>query len=218
MSKMPIAQQQGSGRQRGFSLVTAIFLLVVLAGLAGAIMNIFTAQQRSSGLDLVGVRAYQAARAGIEWGLYQQLRNNSCAGATAVAMPAGSTLSGFTVTVTCTWRQDNVAGALGTTRTGVATTLVAGSATLAGIDTTAAMVEGMRVYGAGIAPGTVIVRIDSANQVTVSTPALASGSAIALTYYSPLDQWDVTAIACNKPVCGASNDADYVQRQMQVRF
>jgi MSHA biogenesis protein MshP len=94
-------------RSAGAGLVTAIFLIVVLAGLAVAMVSIFSTQQASSSLDLQGARAYQAARAGIEWGLFQQLRNQRCAaadgsaGVTSFALPATSSLSGFVVTVRC---------------------------------------------------------------------------------------------------------------------
>lgn len=91
--------------QKGFSLVTAIFLLVVLGGLGAVMMTFFTAQQQSSALDVLGSRAYQAARTGVEWGAYQVLRTaGGCAAATQV-LPAATfagTLSGFTVTVACT--------------------------------------------------------------------------------------------------------------------
>jgi len=86
--------------QQGLSLVTAIFLLVVLASLGAVMMTFFTAQEQSSTLDILGSRAYQAARAGIEWGAYQVLQNGgACAASTVV--PLAGTLSGFTVTVTC---------------------------------------------------------------------------------------------------------------------
>ncbi len=84
---------------RGFSLVSAIFLLIVLAALGGAIAHIASIQHTESALDVQGARAYQAARAGIEWGLFQQLRNNVCNGASFV--PSAPTLKAFTVTVTC---------------------------------------------------------------------------------------------------------------------
>jgi MSHA biogenesis protein MshP len=96
-------------RQRGLSLVTAIFLLVVLAGLAAVIVNVTTQQQTSSALDVQGTRAYLAARAGVEWGLHRQLISGALCSATSgasttnsFALPAGSTLSQFTVTVVCT--------------------------------------------------------------------------------------------------------------------
>ena len=85
---------------RGFAIVSAIFILVVLAALGAFILSVSSSQQIGSALDLQGVRAYQAARAGIEWGLFRQLRAASCAGS-ANFVPAATTLSGFTVTVTC---------------------------------------------------------------------------------------------------------------------
>lgn len=85
--------------QRGFALVTAIFLLVVLATLGAAMLTFSSAQHVGSALDVQGARAYQAARAGIEWGAYQALRNSSCAGSTTVAL-AGE-LTGFTLVVEC---------------------------------------------------------------------------------------------------------------------
>ena len=56
--------------QTGFSLLTAIFLLVVLAGLGGVMVTFFGVQQQSSTLDVMGSRAYQASRAGIEWAAF----------------------------------------------------------------------------------------------------------------------------------------------------
>jgi MSHA biogenesis protein MshP len=88
-------------RSTGIGLVTAIFLLVVLAALGVAMVTVFTSQQQAASLDAQGARAYQAARAGVEWGLFQQMRNGSCAGSTTFALPAASVLAGFTVTVTC---------------------------------------------------------------------------------------------------------------------
>lgn len=87
---------------RGFSIVTAIFLLVVLSALGVALLSISTMQHAESALDVQGARAYQAARAGMEWGLYQQRVNNSCAASSIFALPATGALSGFSVTVRCT--------------------------------------------------------------------------------------------------------------------
>ena len=89
-------------RQAGVGLVTAIFLLVVIAGLAAAMVTIFTAQQAGSALDVQGARAYQAARAGIEWGLFRQKNGAACGVGNSFALPAASELGTFTVTVTCT--------------------------------------------------------------------------------------------------------------------
>lgn len=95
--------------QRGFSLVSAIFLLVVIAALGTFAVTLSTTQQRSAALDVLGSRAYQAARAGIEWGAFQALRNGSCA-ATQPLAALPNTLSGFTVTVLCTQTSYNEAG------------------------------------------------------------------------------------------------------------
>lgn len=114
-----LQQLGGLRRSAGVSIVTAIFLLVVLSGLAAAIVTVTTAQQSSSALDVLGTRAYQAARAGVEYGLFRELQGGSaCAGAVSFNPPA-QTLTGFTVTVQCT--QTGVTGAAGTVREIVAT-------------------------------------------------------------------------------------------------
>jgi MSHA biogenesis protein MshP len=96
-------------KQRGFSLVSAIFLLVVIAALGTFAVTLFTTQQQSAAMDVLGSRAYQAARAGIEWGEYQAIINNG-AGINCAALPAitangpiamANTLQNFTVTVNC---------------------------------------------------------------------------------------------------------------------
>lgn len=89
----------------GFALFSAIFILVVLAALGAFILNISSSQQIGSALDVQGVRAYQAARAGVEWGLYRQLQGGSCV-ATTNFVPTAATLAGFTVSVTCVGTPD----------------------------------------------------------------------------------------------------------------
>ena len=86
--------------QRGFAIVSAIFLLVVLSALGAFMVTFSTVQHTSSAQDVQGTRAYQAARAGIEWGAYQILRNTSCAASTSLTPPAAS-LTGFGVKVQC---------------------------------------------------------------------------------------------------------------------
>jgi MSHA biogenesis protein MshP len=55
--------------QRGFTLVQAIFVLVVLGLLGAYMVTLGTVQQATSTQALLQARAYQAARAGLEWGL-----------------------------------------------------------------------------------------------------------------------------------------------------
>lgn len=88
-------------RSRGVGLITAIFLLVVIAGLAVAMVTVFTTQQAGSALDVQGARAYQAARAGLEWGIFKQARRGECAGSSSFPMDDNSSLRGFVVTVQC---------------------------------------------------------------------------------------------------------------------
>lgn len=91
----------GAARSRGVGLVTAIFLLVVIAALAVAMVTVFTTQQSSSALDVQGSRAYQAARAGLEWGIYKHASTDPCNSTSSFAMEEGTSLGTFTVTVTC---------------------------------------------------------------------------------------------------------------------
>ena len=88
-------------RQAGVGIVTAIFLLVVLAGLGVAMVSIYTAQQASANVDLLGARAYQAARAGLEWGIFRSRRNDTCDLKSSFKMPVGTSLSNFRVVVSC---------------------------------------------------------------------------------------------------------------------
>ena len=96
---------RGSKLQRGFSLVSAIFLLVVLAVLGAAMVSFSTTQSQGLAMDAMGSRAYQAANAGIEWAAYNIAVNSSVARTAApVFVPGtgtalGGNLAPFTVTV-----------------------------------------------------------------------------------------------------------------------
>jgi MSHA biogenesis protein MshP len=101
--------------EAGFSAVTAIVILVILAVLGAAIVAITGTRSASLAQDVLGSRAYQAARAGIEWGAFQ-IRNPentnaappgpytaqyACPGP-ATSFSLGGGLAEFTVTVQCT--------------------------------------------------------------------------------------------------------------------
>lgn len=87
--------------QKGFSLISAIFLLVVLAGLGAAMVTISGAQHAGSAIDIEGARSYQAARAGIEWGVHRIVNAPAACFSESSFSPQASTLSSFTITVTC---------------------------------------------------------------------------------------------------------------------
>ena len=95
--------------EAGFSAVTAIVILVILAVLGAAIVTITGTRSTSAALDVLGSRAYQAARAGIEWGAFQirnpENTNNpvryDCTVPATTHFALAGTLTGFTVSVTC---------------------------------------------------------------------------------------------------------------------
>ena len=102
-------------RARGVSLLTAVFLVVVLAGLIAAIVRVSMVQHATSAMDMLGVQAYQAARSGLEWGIHRQLRvqppSTACfTSPQSFAMPSNGALRNFTVTVRCTAKAGNAAG------------------------------------------------------------------------------------------------------------
>ena len=102
-------------RQRGFGVIAAIVILVMLAALAAAIISFSTTQQITSAQDAMSAKAWQAARAGNEWGLYKALKGEqwTTAGDTCDSAPfeppdaqRSATLdlsadNGFHVTVFC---------------------------------------------------------------------------------------------------------------------
>ncbi len=98
--------------EAGFVLPTAIFLVVILAALGGYMVTLSRTTNMSGALDIQGSRAYQAARAGMEWAAWQMVN------LPAVPVPnpvptlcpspfpgavtfTNNTLAAFTVTVTC---------------------------------------------------------------------------------------------------------------------
>ncbi len=115
LRKLPVIAKCGCSRRgaRGFSLVTGIFLLVILSAL-GAFMVIFTGlQQKTVQTDILGVRAYYAARAGLDWALFRALDPDNtiapgpaafaaCPTGTIALGSLGGSLAPFAVTITCT--------------------------------------------------------------------------------------------------------------------
>ena len=97
--------------QRGFGVIAAIVVLVILSTLAAAIVALSTTQSMTLSQDILAARATQTARAGTEWGLFQAFSNAaawngaSCNTGTQLA-PVSATLdtsavNGFQATVTC---------------------------------------------------------------------------------------------------------------------
>ena len=82
-------------RQRGVSVVSAIFLLMLMASLAALMANLVSVTHINSAADIGGSRTYQAARAGVEWAMFQldpdaiepNIDNINCPGAGSPAVP-----------------------------------------------------------------------------------------------------------------------------------
>ena len=87
------------GRQQGFGLVAALFVIIVITLVIAAMARLSTTQHGSNSLALQQARAYQAARAGLEWGISRAVNAGSC-NDSGVSM-AGGGLSEFTVSLTC---------------------------------------------------------------------------------------------------------------------
>lgn len=95
-------------RPRGFVLMLVVFLIVTLAAIGAYLLTVSTGQIEAATQDEQGARAYQSARAGVEWGAFQLLRNaggayaSACAGGSAsqtLALPGE--LGGFFARVAC---------------------------------------------------------------------------------------------------------------------
>ena len=96
-------------RQQGFTLIAAIFLLVVIAGLVAFFVNLRVVQQVTLVYGTQGARALQAARSGAEWGAYVSLTTGSCPGATSFTL-ADAELSDYSISVSCTESSHDEAG------------------------------------------------------------------------------------------------------------
>lgn len=81
------------GRAAGFSLLSALFLLVVVAGLGGHLVNLATAQHLSSALQAQNARVLYAALSGLEWVADQIAADPT----TCPTVPSTFTVEGFDV-------------------------------------------------------------------------------------------------------------------------
>lgn len=85
------------------SLVSALFLIVVVAMLGAFAVRLGAGQQHTVNLALLSNRALAAANAGVEWAAYRALPPAGVAVcANGVLNLTEGALTGFTVDVTCT--------------------------------------------------------------------------------------------------------------------
>jgi len=58
-------------RQSGVSVVTAIFLVVILSLMGIGMVSLLTTSQQSVSQEITSAKAYMAARSCLQWGMYQ---------------------------------------------------------------------------------------------------------------------------------------------------
>ncbi|WP_208279483.1 MSHA biogenesis protein MshP [Massilia oculi] len=89
--------------QSGFAYIAAIVFLVVVAGIAVALLQLTNTQQTTVNQALLGARAGLAARGGIEW-VYQDLGSRCTQPGTITDLGDFVNDTGFRVRVTCSYR------------------------------------------------------------------------------------------------------------------
>lgn len=75
-------------RNRGFALLSAVFLVVVLAVLGAGLVNLTLVQHATYTQQLEGARADYAARAGLEWATARAIAGGCTAGTTSFVIDA----------------------------------------------------------------------------------------------------------------------------------
>ena len=108
---------RSASRQAGFTLITALYLLIVVAGLSVYMITIRNVQQSTVVFAQQGARAMQAAHAGIEWGIYESVVTGTfcppphpALGTESMPPLNSNTLSAYNITVTCTSSAHDEAG------------------------------------------------------------------------------------------------------------
>lgn len=60
-------------KQKGFAIVSAIFLIVVLAFLGVSMSRILTSGQQAINQDISSLQAYYASQSSLQWSMYQSI-------------------------------------------------------------------------------------------------------------------------------------------------
>jgi len=80
-------------RQHGFGLVAAMFVIIIITAVITAMARLAETQNATNSMAIQQARAYQAARAGLEWGINRVVNGQPCA--------SSFSLAGFSIIVTC---------------------------------------------------------------------------------------------------------------------
>jgi len=97
--------RSGARRQRGISVIAALFIVLVLAALGAWLVTVTGAQAVSTLHGELGARARYGAHAGLEWALHAIVNAGGAGldcgpGTTSFTLGAGA-LAGFDVSVEC---------------------------------------------------------------------------------------------------------------------
>lgn len=92
---------------RGFTLISALFVLVVVSSLGVYLVTLSTGQHLSSALSVRSAQALYAAHSGMEWVIYRLNLGDNCA-----ALPASLNIDAYTVAIdSCTVSAQSEGGA-----------------------------------------------------------------------------------------------------------
>lgn len=86
----------------GFSLVSVIFIIVILTLIGTYLVRIGTIANATGQYGMQGVRAFYAARSGLEWASMRIVQLSACPPTTTLNFTQGG-LQGFSAQVTCSF-------------------------------------------------------------------------------------------------------------------
>lgn len=87
----------------GFSIVSAMFILVILTLVGSYIVSVAALTRTSGNLVAQGVRTYYAAKSGLEWATYKVVQSPfNCPAASTTFTVSIANSAVYSVTVTCT--------------------------------------------------------------------------------------------------------------------
>jgi len=66
-------------KQKGVSIVTAIFLVIVLALMGAGMVSLLTTSQQSVSHEITSAKTYMAGRSCLQWGMYQAIYSAAAA-------------------------------------------------------------------------------------------------------------------------------------------
>ncbi len=64
-------------KQKGFAIISALFLIVVLSFLGVSMSRIFTSGQQAINQDISSLQAYFAGQSALQWGMYQAVLSDT---------------------------------------------------------------------------------------------------------------------------------------------